>query len=162
MIKKSELKKVYDRSWGFCECWCWRRFVFGRKYNLGNWFQYHHIYWKSEYRWDDRDLAWNLALLADQCHIPKIHERRDIKLDERLKKEADDRLPPSQRSDTKTKRNKIVYGSSINKYDKQKAKADREKQKEYFKKNHDWLTPSQYQYRQQKLYLKQRENANQN
>jgi len=154
MIAKEIRQEVYQRTGGFCECGCWRRFVFDRKYELWKWYQLHHIYWKSEYRWDDRDLAWNLALLADQCHIPKIHERRDIKLDERLKQEADDRLPQDQRSDTKTTRKKVVYWVGMQKYDKQKAKQDRKNQEERFKKNHDGLTPSKWNYRQNKKLQK--------
>jgi len=95
-------------------------------------------------------------LLADECHIPKIHERQDEELDKRLKSEAYLRLPPEKRSENNVERNKIVYGAGMNKYDKEKAREQRKNNEDYFRKNHGGLSPSQYQYRQQKLYIKKK------
>jgi len=41
----------------------------------------------------------------------------------------------------------------MKKYDKKVAQDIRNAWIEYFKKEHEWLTPSQYAYRKQKLYI---------
>lgn len=121
-------------------------------YPEGFWPEFHHIYWRSVYKKDDRDEARNLSLLY-WPHHKNIHNGDDHDLDKRLKAEADIRKPPEQRSNTKSKRNKIVYVGSMKKYDKKFARQKRMADIDYFKKNHDWLTPSKYAYKQKKLYF---------
>lgn len=115
------------------------------------WPEVHHVWRKSQYKKDDRDEEWNLSLLYSECH-KKIHNGDAWELDKRLKAEADIRKPPEERSKKKAHRKKIMYTGNMHKYDKQVARDMRVADIEYFKETHDWLTPSKYAYKQQKLY----------
>ena len=103
-------------------------------------FDFHHIYWKSQYRYADRDLAWNLAHLCAGCHY-SIHSQANVALDRYLKKCADKRKDHSKVSTEiakdilqarRTRRN--AYKRTIERY----------------KENHAGLSPSQVAYRRMK------------
>lgn len=157
-VKQITIREVYDRAKGFCECWCWKRFELNGEYADGFWWEFHHIYWKSQYKKSDRNESRNLSFLYWQHHLA-IHNGQAHELDERLKREADERKPIDERSKKKIHRNKIIYWAGMKKYDKKLAKKQRESEIEYFKKNNWWLTPSQYAYRKQKLFIDNMKNG---
>lgn len=151
MIKAKDVKLLYARTKWFCECWCWKCFDLYRDYQAWFWPEIHHIYWKSQYRKSDRNELRNLSLLNAECH-KNIHNGKSRELDKKLKSEADKRKPPELRSKTKLK-TKPIFWCNLNKYDKKIAQNIRLAWVEYFKKWHDWLTPSQYNYRKQKYFI---------
>ena len=143
MIKCSvDRKWVYKRAKWRCE-WC-------LKYVTYDGFERHHIYWKSQYRYDDRDEEWNWACLCRECHQSIHNWNRE--LDAKLKSQADLRKPKEYRS--KTILRNVTKTSRVSDKEKQLAKEYKQKSLEYFKSTHWWLTPSQYQYRKQKEYYK--------
>lgn len=161
MIHTKTVKEVYERTWWFCECWCWRHFVMDWDYSKGFWPEIHHRFFKSQYHKDDRDESRNLALLYWPCH-KWIHEWKNRELDERLKHEADIMKPKEQRSIRKVRKKAMVYWWNFRKYDKKIAQEIRNAWVNYFKNTHDWLTPSQYQYKQQKIYFSKKKNDKKN
>lgn len=152
MIKTKDVKLLYARTRWVCECWCWRYFDMYWDYADWFWPEIHHIYWKSQYRRNDRNDLWNLSLLYWPCH-KKIHNGQNSELDKRLKQEADERKPVEERSTKKVFRKPAVYWWNLHKYDKKIAQEIRLAWIEYFKKEHEWLTPSQYNYRKQKSFI---------
>lgn len=87
MIHKTTIAKVLNRCSNSCEgC-----------NTTSKPLEFHHIYFRSQYRKADRDEAWNLAALCHECHA-SIHDHGNTQLDQRLKGEADTRKPKSQRS----------------------------------------------------------------
>ena len=133
---------VYKRARGLCES-C-------RKAVSYEDFDRHHIYRKSQYKYDDRNEEWNGACLCHKCHMT-IHNG-NIWLDKRLKAEADIRKPEHLRSKVLLKN--LTPKKKVSSYEKDKAKEYKKQQIEHFKKTHDWLSPSQYQYRKQKEYYR--------
>lgn len=152
MIKTKDVKLLYARTRWVCECWCWRYFDMYWDYSDWFWPEIHHIYWKSQYRKNDRNDLWNLSLLYWPCH-KKIHNGQNSELDKRLKQEADERKPVEERSTKKVCRKPAVYWWNLHKYDKKIAQEIRLAWIDYFKKWHDWYTPSQYNYRKQKSFI---------
>lgn len=143
-ITQTTVKQVWIRSRWRCECWCLKQFDAYTDYP--DWYgpELHHIYWRSEYRWKDRDEARNLALLYWPHH--KTIHNGNFTLDKELKAIADIRKPKEQRSTEYVKR----WASDAT---KQLAKQQREKALELFKEKHWWLTPSQYKAKNEKKFF---------
>ena len=143
MLKCSvDRKGVYFRAKGRCD-WC-------LKYLTYDEFERHHIYWKSQYRYDDRDEAWNWACLCRECHRSIHNWNRE--LDQKLKAQADLRKPKEMRSKTLLKN--ITRKQRQSEEQKAIVKQYKQKQLEEYKRRHWWLTPSQVNYRKQKEYYK--------
>ena len=143
LIKCSvDRRGVYRRAKWRCDgCW---------KYLAYDEFERHHIYWKSQYRYDDRDDEWNWACLCKDCHHSIHNGNRE--LDQKLKGMADLRKPKEERSKVLLKH--ITRKQRTTEREKELAKQYKHKKLEYFKETHGGLTPSQYNYRKQKEYYR--------
>lgn len=138
MISNETVKHIKERSRGICEnplCATSR----DSKHVI---FECHHIYWRSQYRKQDRDDLWNLAYICKQCHF-EIHNGTDRRIDSYFKRCADKRKPTNERSSEisrdivnarKTRKN--AYKRIIERY----------------KENNAGLSPSQVAYRRRKAY----------
>ncbi len=174
---------VLRRQWGMCRVeWCTNKPL-----------EMHHIYFKSQYKKDDRDEAWNLAWLCSKHHkdnVVWVHGS-NTELREALVAQADRIKPPYERSlevikkerkeevvltdhelkmlqrakqrDKEYRRQRAVAWK--NKQDPEIAKVRKERRKRREKKyrfdkemsfraTHNWFSPSQYNYRKQKDYLR--------
>ena len=133
MITKQTIADVFERSKGRCE---------NPKCGLALTFSYenHHIYWRSQYKGQDRDQSWNLAAICHRCHY-SIHSQANRELDSYLKKVADSRRPEYLR-DTRTS------SDLLNK--RKQRRTEYRKKIEAFKQSHNGLSPYQIQYRQMK------------
>lgn len=133
MITKKTIAEVFERCNGLCENpTCGANLYYG--------YENHHIYWRSQYKGDDRDLPWNIAAVCKKCHY-SIHSQANTGLDRLMKGIANMRLSVSLRSTTK---NKDSSGR------KKQAKAKYRKELAAFKDSHDGLSPHQVKYRQWK------------
>lgn len=157
-ISKETEDFVWKRAKGRCEnkqCRIvlkrWASEIDKRKWD------FHHRYFKSQYKKKDRDEPRNLSLLCHyKCHTswPEWVHWLNHMLDEQEKKKADRDKPHSMRSKEWIKRN-------IQQSSKEKLKREREQRKlqnenylEQFKKKHDNLNPTEYSYAKNKEYLK--------
>lgn len=106
----------------------------------------HHIYFKSQYRMDDRNELWNLSLLCLRHHRGDkgIHNKGNPKLDRYLKNLADVWKPPAERSTVKF----------VDTYAKALRKKQYDKKIDAYRAMHGGLSPSQVAYRKKKAYLK--------
>lgn len=122
----------------------------------------HHIYFRSQYKYNDRDRSRNLALLCVTHHRDNQYGVHwcNKDLDRRLKAEADERKAPGERSKVKAILPKQKMPQAPKPTEEQKAR-----NKEFAKKRHNeqiaryksqnnWLTPSQVAYRRDKEYKK--------
>ena len=121
----------------------------------------HHVYFRSQYKYNDRDNPRNLALLCVMHHRDNnvgVHWcNKD--LDVRLKAKADMRKPKSERSTKKVKLPKVKMLSAPPLTEEQKkrnreyARKRHQDQIANYKKKNGWLSPSQVAYRRNKEYL---------
>lgn len=146
-ISEYTRKKVYKDAKNRCEnpeC---------RKPVMYNDFERHHIYFRSQYKKDDRNGTWNWACLCKECHY-SIHSLWNKQLDSYLKNLADTKKPKDQRSE----KNIYIPKKKTTEDQKQKtrllAKSQRQKSLQDFKDKNWWLSPSQVQYQRQKLLQK--------
>jgi hypothetical protein len=99
MVKKLTAQQIKERANYSCE---------NKNCPRTDWFYHiHHVYWKSQYRMDDRDELWNLAYICNQCHY-SIHNQANLKLDAELKALADERKPKELRSKKKVQASKVI------------------------------------------------------
>lgn len=135
MLTKQTIDRVNVRSKGRCEnpeCYT----------STATKYEYHHIYWKSQYNKEDRHDSFNIAKLCRSCHY-SIHSQGNTKLDRYLKLSADYRIPARLRS-------KKVDSGIL--YQRRLRKALYRKKIEAYKASHNNLSPTQVKYRQQKAY----------
>ena len=130
MIKSNTVKQLYIKSWWRCR-YCWQKFVVWMSYSLWFWPEIHHRYFRSQYRWKDRDDIWNLELLCGPCH-KLLHNWKLKEFDRKLKQEADETKPKEIRSKEKIK---IPKNSLQEKYKERQKQI----QKEYNKRQKDFL-----------------------
>jgi len=99
MIKKATALLLKERANYSCE---------NKNCKRGDWnYHMHHVYWKSQYRMDDRDELWNLAYICNTCHY-SIHSQENLRLDAELKELADERKPKEERSKKKVAKPKVI------------------------------------------------------
>lgn len=158
MVSEETRREVYDLANGRCEN-CGRQHAYFTREQalngLSTW-EWHHRFFKSEYRGKDRDESWNGAVLCCDsicdCHKngkEAVHNGNK-KLNEKLKQEADRRRPRSEREGG------VHEDLTSNRKTRQKRyKADLEK----YKKDHNGLSPSQVLYRKQKEWIKNRKKS---
>lgn len=114
----------------------------------------HHVYFKSQYKKNDRDESRNLALLCCTCHRgDKGVHGTNKELDKQLKASADGLKPKEERSQEKVARVKHCQTDDEKQKARNFAKLRRQKQMDEFKQKNGGLSPSQLAYRKQKEFL---------
>lgn len=121
----------------------------------------HHIYFRSQYTWSDRNQKRNIAYLCPKCHRDNnywVHGLNKI-LDKKLKAWADIQKAPENRSNEKIKiikKSPSVLTIALKEERKEISKQQRKKYVEVFKKNNNWLSPTQVAYRKRKEYYSEK------
>ena len=159
MVTKTIALKVRARDLFKCRG-CWKTIVFWSDSLLTKW-DIHHVYFKSQYKRKDRDDLRNLVLLCIDCHTwPNGIHGMNRELDRKFKAESDILKPPAERTKDKVTRRKYHSTEAQKETSREYAKQRRERQLRKFRKEHDWYTPNQRAYRQQKEYFKSLDKKN--
>lgn len=145
-ISQKTIQEVFLRQNGRCA-------ISGESINIRerfwNW-QAHHIYHREEYKMDDRDESWNIALLKNEYHtgLKGVHNSRH--LDQKLKKEADGRKPKEKRSSQIA--SDEIKKQKMNKVSSEKRRSEYRRFKEQFMEKNGGKTPWSVKYEQMKQY----------
>lgn len=151
MIKQADYVMEWNDAGHRCR-WC-EKILRMNAITIEEKWEIHHWYWKSQYNGDDRDDSRNLFLLCVDCHRWDnwVHNWNKH-LDRMLKRIADQRKPPEERSEKKVKRQKYFRTEREKERARKISRENRKNQITRFQEQHEWRTPSQVQYSNNKEY----------
>lgn len=135
---------------------CWIEFILGVLAPNPRARENHHVFFLSKYKKRDKDYKRNRRRLCFICHRDAIKWVHGLnkQLDMELKEEA--LMFKAMKAPIRRKKSKKIKKAQYSQDNKAKNQAYNESIKERFKEKHEWLSPSQWKYRQDKLYLAKR------